>query len=350
VLSPRLEACSTALPAHYYTQEDLLAGLEGLWQAQHFNPQRLRQLHGAMGISGRHLALPKDKYAQPATFTERNREFQRVSLDLAEQVVCGVLADTGVPADEIDYLVYTTITGLAVPSLDAQLMNRVPFRPDLKRMPVFGWGCLGGAAGAARLSDLLRSQAPSRGLLLSVELCSLTLQPQDLSVANLIASGLFGDGAAAVLMSSGHMARGPRVIATRSVFFPQSEDVMGWDIGEHGFGIVLSPQVPYQAEHNLAPALSRFLAEFSLSPADIGAWVAHPGGPKVIEALEQALRLSAGALDVTRRSLTEIGNLSSASVLFILREVLQQQHEPGTYGVMLAMGPGFCAELLLLQW
>lgn len=350
MLSPRLEACSTALPAHYYTQEDLLAGLEGLWQAQHFNPQRLRQFHGAMGISGRYLALPKEKYGQPATFTQRNRDFQRISLELAEQAVRNVLTETGVHAEEIDYLVYTTITGLAVPSLDAQLMNRIPFRSDIKRLPIFGWGCLGGAAGAARLSDLLRSQAPARGLLLSVELCSLTLQPQDLSVANLVASGLFGDGAAAVLMSCGHAARGPRVIATRSVFFPESEDVMGWDIGDHGFAIVLTPQVPYQAEHNLAPALSRFLAEFSLSPADIGAWVAHPGGPKVIEALEQALRLPTGALDITRTSLTEIGNLSSASVLFILREVLQQEQPAGTYGVMLAMGPGFCAELLLLQW
>lgn len=345
---PHILACASALPEHYYSQEELLSGLEGLWQAQHYNPDRLRQLHSAMQIRGRYLALEKLEYAQPASFTERNQAWLRAALPLAEKSLLTALDRAGVAAAELDYLVFNTVTGLAVPSLDALLMNRLPFRNDLKRVPVFGWGCLGGAAGTARLFDLL--QKPGTGVLLCVELCSLTLQSSDLSVANLVATGLFGDGAATLVMSSRSRGSGPRVLATRSIFFPDSEHVMGWDIGSHGFGIVLSPHVPFMAEQHLAPAILAFLAERGLRPEDIGAWVAHPGGPKVIEALSVALELPAEALEISRRSLSEIGNLSSASVLFICEQVLARQHPPGTFGLMLAMGPGFCAELLLLQW
>ncbi|MFN8607697.1 MAG: 3-oxoacyl-[acyl-carrier-protein] synthase III C-terminal domain-containing protein [Vulcanimicrobiota bacterium] len=341
--------CSTALPEHYYTQADLLDGLERLWQERHFNPHRLRQFHQAMGIQGRYLSLPRDQYLQPADFTSRNQAFQRVSLELAERVVSQLLLQQGVSAEQIDYLVYTSVTGLSVPSLDARLMNRLPFRSDLRRLPLFGLGCLGGAAGSARLADLLAGDSQSYGILLSVELCSLTLQPQDLSVANLVASGLFGDGAAAVLMGPARSGM-PRVVASRSVFFPESEEVMGWDIGSHGFAIVLSPQVPHFAEHHLGPALLDFLHEHGLQPEDIRAWVAHPGGPKVVDALQHSLKLPTESLQITRDSLHNIGNLSSASVLFILAEFLKHSYQPGDYGLMLAMGPAFCAELVLLQW
>lgn len=341
--------CNTALPPHYYSQQDLLDGLERLWREQHYNPQRLRQFHQAMGIQGRHLSLPREEYLQPSHFTGRNGAFQRVSLELAELVVRGLLAEQHLQAEQIDYLVYTSVTGLSVPSLDARLMNRLPFRPDLRRLPLFGLGCLGGAAGTARLADLLAGDPQAYGLLLSVELCSLTLQPQDLSAANLVASGLFGDGAAAVLMGPAATGK-PRVVDTRSVFFPDSEAVMGWDIGSHGFAIVLSPQVPHYAEQHLGPALLKFLAAHNLKPEDIRAWVAHPGGPKVVDALQNSLGLAPESLQITRDSLQNVGNLSSASVLFILAEFLKQERKPGDYGLMLAMGPAFCAELVLLQW
>jgi len=341
--------CATALPPHYYSQEDLLQGLEQLWSEQHYNGQRLRQFHQAMGIQGRHLSLPREEYLKASHFSERNRAFGKVSLELAERVVADLLGLTQVGAEQIDFLVYTSVTGLSVPSLDAQLMNRLPFRPDLRRLPLFGLGCLGGAAGTARLADLLRGQPQSYGILLSVELCSLTLQPQDLSAANLVASGLFGDGAAAVLMGPATPGL-PTVVDTRSVFFPDSQEVMGWDIGTHGFSIVLSPQVPHFAREHLGPALLQFLQDHNLSPADIRAWVAHPGGPKVVDALQEALELPAESLQVTRDSLRKVGNLSSASVLFILAEHLQQTRQPGDYGLMLAMGPAFCAELVLLRW
>ncbi len=341
--------CNTALPPHYYSQQDLLDGLERLWREQHFNSQRLRQFHQAMGIQGRHLSLPREEYLQSSDFTGRNGAFQRVSLELAEQVVSGLLTQQGLTAEQIDYLVYTSVTGLSVPSLDARLMNRLAFRPNLRRVPLFGLGCLGGAAGTARLADLLAGDPEAYGLLLSVELCSLTLQPQDLSAANLVASGLFGDGAAAVLMGPAAPGK-PRIVDTRSVFFPDSEGVMGWDIGSHGFAIVLSPQVPHYAEQHLGPALLEFLAAHNLTPQDIRAWIAHPGGPKVVEALQQALSLDPDSLQITRDSLEKVGNLSSASVLFILSQFLKQERQAGDHGLMLAMGPAFCAELVLLQW
>lgn len=326
-----------------------MQGLEQLWQEQHYNGARLRQFHQAMGITGRHLSLPREEYLKASDFSQRNRAFGQVSLELAEQVVSELLRQNHLCAEQIDFLVYTSVTGLSVPSLDAQLMNRLPFRSDLRRLPLFGLGCLGGAAGTARLSDLLKGEPQGYGILLSVELCSLTLQPQDLSAANLVASGLFGDGAAAVLMGPSAPSR-PAVLDTRSVFFPESQHVMGWDIGSHGFSIVLSPQVPHYAQDHLGPALLRFLEDHHLTPADIKAWVAHPGGPKVVDALQEALDLPAESLQTTRESLQRVGNLSSASVLFILAEFLKRDYQAGDYGLMLAMGPAFCAELVLLRW
>ncbi len=326
-----------------------MLGLEQLWQEQHYNGQRLRQFHQAMGIEGRHLSLPREDYLKTSDFTQRNQAFGKVSLDLAEQVVTDLLQQTQVGAEQIDFLVYTSVTGLSVPSLDAKLMNRLPFRSDLRRLPLFGLGCLGGAAGTARLADLLQANPQSYGILLSVELCSLTLQPQDLSAANLVASGLFGDGAAALLMGPTRPTA-PVVVDTRSVFFPESEHVMGWDIGSHGFSIVLSPQVPHYAQNHLGPALMKFLEDHQLAPGDIRAWVAHPGGPKVVDALQEALGLPAASLQTTRESLQKVGNLSSASVLFILAEHLKKAYKPGDYGLMLAMGPAFCSELVLLRW
>lgn len=344
-------ACATQLPEHYYSQEDLLRCLERIWEKRPFNLSRLRQFHRSLNIEGRHLALPQEDYLTTRTFGERNAQFQRVSLDLAEQVVHQVLAAAGLEPRQISLLVFTTVTGLAVPSLDARLMNRIEFSPQLKRMPLFGLGCLGGAAGVARAADYLLGHPEEHALVLSIELCSLTLQTADISVANLVATGLFGDGAAAVVLSGAQVqTKGPRVVDTRSVFFPESEGVMGWDIGENGFSIVLSSEVPGYAQKHLAPGIIEFLSSHGLGCHDVGAWIAHPGGPKVVDALEKALGLTPDRLEATRRSLAQVGNLSSASVLFILKDFLAREQPAGTYGVMLAMGPAFCAEIVLLQW
>jgi alkylresorcinol/alkylpyrone synthase len=231
-------------------------------------------------------------------------------------------------------------------------MNRLGLSPSVKRVPIFGLGCVAGAAGVARVADYLHAFPDQVAVLLSVELCSLTLQRHDLSVPNLIASGLFGDGAAAVVLSGRERALpGPRVMATRSVFYPDSERVMGWDVTSAGFKIVLSAEVPEVVARHLRHDVDAFLAERGLGRRDIRVWAAHPGGPKVLQATEQALELHGGELEAAWRSLREVGNLSSTSVLLVLQESLARTDvPPGAWGMMVAMGPGFCSELVLLQW
>lgn len=344
----------TGFPPHYYEQDELIRGLAELWADKVYNFGRLEQFHRNVLVGGRHLALPMETYRTLTGFGARNAAWTEVATDLGSRVVGDLCEEAGIAPRELSLLVFTTVTGLAVPSIEARLMNRLPLSPALKRLPIFGLGCLAGAAGVARVADYLKGHPDECALLLAIELCSLTLQADDLSVANIVASGLFGDGAAAVLMAGErHPAagQGPRLIDTRSVFFPDSERVMGWDVQDSGFKVVLSPEVPDFAREHLSGPAAEFLALHGLSAREVTHWIAHPGGPRVMDALEQSLGLPDGALDVSRDSLARVGNVSSASVLFVLDELLKSgRAAPGDYGVMLAMGPAFCAELVLLQW
>jgi alkylresorcinol/alkylpyrone synthase len=224
--------------------------------------------------------------------------------------------------------------------------------PNIKRVPIFGLGCVAGAAGIARAADYVRAYPGQVAALLAVELCSLTIQRDDLSLANLISAGLFGDGAAAVLVSgSEREAEGPEILATRSVFYPQTEHVMGWDISEKGFRIVLSPEVPAMVERHWAGDVDEFLGDLHLTRKDIGSWILHSGGPKVLEAMAATLHLPEGALDASWECLRRVGNISSVSVLLVLEEVMHHRRPaPGTLSLLGAMGPGFCSELVLLRW
>jgi alkylresorcinol/alkylpyrone synthase len=223
---------------------------------------------------------------------------------------------------------------------------------NIKRVPIFGLGCVAGAAGISRAADYVLAYPKQVAAVLSVELCSLTLQQEDISIANIISSGLFGDGAAAVLVSGAERKDdGPEILATRSVFYPNSEHVMGWDISEKGFRIVLSREVPEVVENHLAGDVDAFLEEQGLTRSDIESWVLHTGGPRVLEATATALDLPEGALAASWDCLRRNGNLSSASVLFVLEEVMMKRRPAaGTYSILAAMGPGFCSELVLLRW
>jgi len=224
--------------------------------------------------------------------------------------------------------------------------------PNIKRNPIFGLGCVAGAAGLARAADYVRAYPDQIAVLLSVELCSLTWQRDDISVANLISAGLFGDGAAAVIVAGDKVQHsGPRIVANHQVFYPDTEHVMGWNISEKGFTILLSPDVPNVVRDNLGRDVDAFLAQHGLTRNDIGSWIMHTGGPKVLEANEEALGLKNGELQVSWDALRRVGNLSSASVLVVLDEVMKHQRPaPGTRSILAAMGPGFCAEMLLLEW
>ncbi|HYY09610.1 MAG TPA: 3-oxoacyl-[acyl-carrier-protein] synthase III C-terminal domain-containing protein [Kineosporiaceae bacterium] len=348
------------LPGHVHRQEDITDQLGEVVLGRHAQRSEkvalLRRFHQAAGVRTRHLALPLDRYADLGGFGASNDVFIDEGVRLGERAVAEALNAAGLAPADVDMIMTTSVTGIAAPSIDARLVGRLGLRTDVKRVPIFGLGCVAGAAGIARLHDYLLGHPDDVAVLLSVELCSLTFQADDASTANLVASGLFGDGAAAVVLVGERRARqmgleGPRVLDTRSRFYPDTDRVMGWDIGGSGFRIVLAATVADVVKQYLGDDVQDFLAEHDLKIPDVGTWVAHPGGPKVIDAIVEALGLPQDALDVTRRSLAAIGNLSSSSVLHVLEQTLAEGlPTPGTPGVLMAMGPGFCAELVLLQW
>jgi len=349
---PRIAAVGRALPPHWYDQETLLAALSAYWAEKHFNADRLRDLHRAVQVKGRHLALPLEAYPGLDGFRKSNDAWIGAAADLGEAAVRSALEKAGLAASEVGLLYFVTVTGVSTPSLEVKIANRLGMRHELKRTPIFGLGCAAGAGGTARAADALRAFPGEVALMLSVELCSLTLQRDDASIANAVASGLFGDGAAAVVLCGGDRpARGPRVLGTRSVLWRDTEWVMGWEVVDTGFKVVLSGKVPEVIRGNVAPDVDALLGAHGFSRGDVRHWVAHTGGPKVIDAFGEALGLPAEALARSRRSLAEVGNLSSASVLFVLGDLLDSgEAREGDLGLLAAMGPGFGAELLLLRW
>ena len=351
---PWVRSVGTALPPHWVDQETLISIFREHWAREHFNVERIEELHRSVQVGGRYLALPLEKYLPLESFSERNEAFNQVSLEVGEQAVRRALDLAGMQPRDVDHLFFVTVTGIGTPSLDARLMNRLGLRPDVKRTPIFGLGCVAGAAGTARAADVLRAYPEQVAVLLSVELCSLTLQREDVSIANIIASGLFGDGAAALLLSGAQRpppGAAPRVLATRSVFYPDTERIMGWDVVEGGFKVVLSAKVPALVTEHVRNDVDAFLAEQGLRRPDVCHWIAHTGGPKVLQAFESALELPPEALRRSWDSLRQTGNLSSASVLFVLSGLLASgEARPGDLGLLMAMGPGFCAELVLLRW
>ena len=347
----RIASVGSALPEHFYDQETLLAAFREQWAQRYFNLRRLEDLHRNVLVGGRHLALPLEAYPRLESWGQANEQWIRVAQELGGDAVLAALDQAGLSPPDVDAFYFVTVTGIATPSIDARLVNRLGLSPTVKRVPIFGLGCLAGAAGVARAADYLKGHPEDVAVLLSVELCSLTLQREDLSVENLIASGLFGDGAAAaVLVGSQRRAAGPRVVDSRSSFYADTERVMGWDVSERGFKVVLSAQVPEMVRRHLRPDVDRFLADHGLERGDIAVWVSHPGGPRVLEAMQEALELPEDALASAWRSLREVGNLSSTSVLLVLQETLREPPPPGSWGLMTAMGPGFCSDLVLLRW
>lgn len=348
----KIVSAGTAFPKNYYSQEVLLAALQQYWNGKLEKPQLLTRLHSRTGVDGRHLALPIAEYYNLNSWGENNREWFRAAEELGTQALCRAASAIGLNRNQIGALLFMSITGVSSPSIDARLINRLGLAPQIRRLPVFGLGCVGGAAGIARAADYVRAYPDQVAALVSVETCSLTLQRDDFSVANLISSGLFGDGAAAVLVAGADTEYpGPEIVATRSTFYPGTEDVMGWDISEKGFRIVLSPRVPDVIRENLGRDVDTFLSEHDLQRSDIDSWIMHTGGPKILQATSEALELPDGALDASWECLRKVGNLSSASVLVVLQEFMTRRRPaPGSWSVLGAMGPGFCSELILLRW
>jgi alkylresorcinol/alkylpyrone synthase len=351
--SPRVIGTGTALPANYVDQEQLSSRLRVLWERRYADTRRFDKLQGALGITGRHLALPIEEYVPLDTFRKTNDAWLRVAPEVGAEAAGLALERAGLKPRDVDHLFFVTVTGIAVPSIDTRIISALGMRKEIKRTPIFGLGCVAGATGTARAADYIRAYPSQVAMLLSVELCSLTLQREDLSIANIIASGLFGDGAAAMLIGGKEQTdrKGPQVVTTRSLVFPNTEEILGWEIVDSGFKIVLSSKLTDLVRANILAEVDSFLAAQQIDRSHIKHWIAHAGGPKVLETLEGALELPADALASSWRSLKSVGNLSSASVMFILDDLLEKNAaQPGDYGMMIGMGPGFSVELVLLKW
>ncbi len=347
-----IASVASALPKYKYDQQVLLKELVRYWGPKLENPQFTERLHSRVGVETRYLTLPMHEYPGLTCWGKANNHWIQAAQEIGEQALGQALCRGGIDKSQLGAVFFVSVTGIASPSIEARLINRMKLPLNIKRVPIFGLGCVAGAAGIARAADYVRAFPDQVAAVISVELCSLTFQQGDLSAANLISTGLFGDGGAAVLVAGDDFKpTGPEILATRSVFYPDSEEVMGWDISEKGFRIVLSREVPVVVYDHLAGDVDSFLADNGLVRSDIKTWVIHTGGPRVLEATASALGLPEDALAVSWECLRRTGNLSSASVLFVLEEVmLNRRPAPGTYSLLAAMGPGFCSELVLLRW
>ncbi len=358
----RIAAVQPVLAEHRYRQDEITGVFAQVClrdrEADRAGHELLHRLHASAQVRSRYLALPLERYRDLGGFQAANEAFVEVGSRLATRAVTGALEAAGLQPADVDLIVSTTVTGIAAPSLEARIAPALGLREDVRRLPLFGLGCAGGAAGLARVHDNLCGHPDQVAVLLSVELCSLTLQRDDVSPANLVASGLFGDGAAAVVVvgadrepPTGVAWDGPEVVDSRSHLYPGTGRTLGMDVGADGLRVVLGADLPRLAREHLGGDVRGLLATQGLQVQDVAGWVCHPGGPKVIEAIQHALGLEPPALELTWRSLAEVGNLSSSSVLHILHDTMaKRSFEPGSPGVLMAMGPGFCSETVLLRW
>ena len=341
----------TALPAHRYSQEQLAARCRGLFE-EALPAERREALFSNAGVEHRFLVEPSDYYLSAPSFSRRNGDYLRHAQPLATTAIAEALSGAGLRHEDVAHLFSVTTTGLLTPSLEARLAQALPFARGVKRTPLFRVGCAGGAVALARAYEYLRGHPEETALVLSTELCSLSFLPGDGTITQLVAAALFADGAAAAVLRGAKAIGGAppraRILAAESALFGDSLDVMGWDFGEEGMRLVLSPDAPRLVQAALRGVIDGFLGRHGKKLEDVSLFVMHPGSRRILDACEIALELAPDELSFSRRFLAEHGNLSSASVLFILREALKKAR-PGKLGLLAALGPGFACETLLFE-
>ncbi|RAL27023.1 type III polyketide synthase [Thermoflavimicrobium daqui] len=349
---PRIISIGTAVPPYAYYQDEVKDFSYTLFRDSFPNIDRLIQIFSHTAINRRFFSMPREWFDTEHSFAERNQIYIDMASRLGEEAIRNCIEPIGMEISDIDHFIFVSTTGITTPSLDAHLINRLQMNPYVKRTPIWGLGCAGGVAGLARAYEYARAFPEQKVLLLALELCSLTFRRQDHSKSNLVATSLFADGAAAVLVSGRKMniPIGPRIVTTQSRIWADSLDVMGWDLKDDGLKVIFSRDIPTLVRKQARCLIENFLAEENLDLGCIDSFIFHPGGRKVLEAYQDALELPKNKFQHAYSTLHDYGNMSSATVLFVLEKALQQSHRYGSYGLLAALGPGFSSELALISW
>ena len=336
-----LSGLGTALPKHRLSQADALAVVRAQFQERFPEFERLVPVFQNAGIENRAIAMPLDWYLEPRSLSERNSAYLDVATQLFIKAIKNALAAAKINAADVDAVVTISSSGIATPTLEARASAELGFRCDILRVPVFGLGCAGGVSGLALGVQLARANPDSVVLVIAVELCSLWFHQNTLTKANIVASALFGDGAAAVVLTTAKP--GDRTIVSAGVqhTWPSTLEIMGWEVNNNGLEVVFDRDIPPFIRRQIIPVMADFLERLNLSRNDIMRFGFHPGGTKVLEALESALEITPGSLDVERSVLRDHGNMSAPTVLFVLKRLLENT-KPGTF-LLSALGPGFTA-------
>ena len=345
----RLCALETAVPPYVLRQEEVVPAAVGLFSRadRSLGSARLKPIFANTQIEQRYSCVPLEWYLQPHGFGERNTLYLENAEALLVETAERCLAAASLEPADIDMIVTVSSSGIATPSLDARLLERLPFRRDVARLPIFGLGCAGGVLGLGRAAALAGAMPGSRILLLVVELCGLTFRHADRSKSNVIAAALFGDGAAGAVIST--EGDGPVLSGWGEYTWPQSLDVMGWDVTDDGLSVLFSRDIPNLVRTKFGPAMDEFLQRQGLSRADIDAYVPHPGGAKVLDAMEEIFALPPGGLRAARDVLRTHGNMSAVTVLFVLRRTLQEADAATRRHLLTSLGPGFTAAFAVLE-
>jgi alkylresorcinol/alkylpyrone synthase len=360
---PRIISVGTYDPPHVVTQEIAFAAAKDHFQAGFSDVGRMLRIFQNTEIKQRHFSMPLSWFFEEHTLQDRNDTYIRLAQDFGIEAIQAclhspVFLNREVAESEIDAIIFVSTTGMSTPSIEARIMNRRQFSPHTKRIPIWGLGCAGGGAGLARAHEFCTAYPQAKVLMIALELCSLTFQKKDLSKSNLVGASIFADGAACALVAgddanldgSVRKPLSPVIRAHQTTLMPQSETVMGWDIKDEGLYVVFSKDIPTIIRTWLRGNVDEFLEKHSLTREDIKHFVAHPGGRKILEAYQDALEMSEEMTAIPREVLSQHGNMSSPSAIYVLKEVMQTEIQPGDYGLMAALGPGFTSELLLLQW